>query len=162
MTHDPTMFYLKYWMSPSRLANYRAYWRVSLESCSVIQDTLCANGGVPQEIQDAMEKLCRIMQILIIEHLTSALLITWGNVSTAGDVSRTAGDVSTARDAIHSAYTYLTKSRFTSEDVAESCKSYLLKYPSSLAFVIDKIVLMCLCRFITPMQPTYRRRIKVR
>lgn len=107
-------------MSPSRLANYSMYWELSLISCAVVQGALWAKEGVPQEIRDAMEELCRTMQILITEHLTSALRpITWKNIGAAKDV-------------IHSAYTYLTKSRSTFEDVAESCKTYRLKCLFSL------------------------------
>lgn len=126
-------------MSPSWLANYRVSWRLSLELCSVIQDTLCAKGGVPQETRDAMEELCRTMQSLIIEHQTSAFRPISNREATLA-----------VDHAIRSAYTYLTKSRSTSEDVAESCKPYLLKCLSSLSLIIDNIVLMQIyCTYAT-------------
>lgn len=131
------MFYLTYWMSPNRLANYSMYCGLSLASCSVVQDKLCAKGGIPQETRNAMEKLCRTMQSLIIEHLTSALPITLAEVHGAGI-------------AVLLAYTYLTTSRCTFEDEVESCKPYVLKCLSSLGLVIDNIVLMQIyCTYAT-------------
>lgn len=127
-------------MSPSRLANYSMYWRLSLISCAVVQGTFWAEGCVPQETRDTMEELCCSMQILIIEHLTSASRST-------GIIWQTADAV---RYAIHFAYTYLNKSRPTSEDVAECCKPYLLKCLSSLGLSIENIILMQIyCTYAT-------------
>lgn len=118
-------------MSPSRLANYSIHWGLSLISSAVVQSALWAKEGVPQETRNAMEELCRTMQILLIKHLTSPF---W---------SITSQTKNTANCAIHSAYMYLTtKSRSTSEDVAESCKPYLNKCLPSLDLVVNKIVLM--------------------
>lgn len=100
-------------MSPSRLANHSMYFKLSLISCAIVQDTLCAKEGVPQETRNAMEELCRIMQSLIIEYLTSA----------SGPIIDRDATLA-VEHAIYSAYMYLNKSRSMSGDVEEYCKPY--------------------------------------
>lgn len=128
-------------MSLSRLSNCNMYGVLSLISCAVVQGTLLVKESVLQETRNAMEELCRTMQILIIEHLISAFrFITVMNRKVLDSCSWQTTEA--VKYAIHSAYTYLINSRSTFEDVAESCKPYLLKCLSSLWLVVDKIILM--------------------
>lgn len=125
VTFNSSITYLKCWMSPSRLANYNLYCRLSLISCAVAQGALWAEEGASQETRNAMEELCETMQSLIIEHLTGAFrCIDWQAIDAT-------------EYAIRSACTYLRKLRSGSEDLAEACKPCPLEPLSSLGSVIN-------------------------
>lgn len=98
-------------MSPSRIANYSLYCRLSLLSCTVVQGTLWVEDGVPPEIRSEMEELCRTMQSFIVDQLPNVFRFFNGSIMYA------------VRCAIQFVYTDIKLSRHTMyQDEAEACK----------------------------------------
>lgn len=112
-TFNPSLFYLKYWMS--QLADDSFHPHLAVRSCNILQNVLMGEEPIMAEHHGRIKELRNEMRMLIIRHIpnTNALFSQHG--------------LSLVSEAIDSVYRELQTSRDDLQvEGAEACKCYTL------------------------------------
>lgn len=126
VTFKPSLFYLKYWISPNKHVHDDYYYELSLRSYAILQGVILTGERIKPNHRSAISILCRIMHEAMVAQIPDFLRASNPYV------------VSAVGHAIHSVYSDLMGSKDDSESQnAEACKQNSLKHLSSRGLIVN-------------------------